>query len=146
MTNIRRAMAVALPAAAALAFSVSPAQAGVGITCTGEANCGTFYYNSGLSGSRTTFTGSGGINGSISDLAGYKFLDSGAGKGTPVKNGAASFYNGSPTPTTIFFNSGYNGACDTVAPYTNANRLANTYNNNAALAFGASGSNCYKFN
>ncbi|MFD5101300.1 hypothetical protein [Streptomyces albidochromogenes] len=104
------------------------------------------YYNSGLTGSRTTFTGSGGINGSISDLAGYKFLDAGAGKGTPVKNGAASFYNGSPTPTTIFFNSNANGSCDTVAPYTNAHRLVNTYNENASFMFGASGSNCYKFN
>lgn len=139
-------MAIALPAAAALAFSVTPAQAGVGIYCTGEANCGTFYYNSGLTGSRTSFTGSGGINGSVYDLAGYKFLDSGAGQGAPVKNGAASFYNGSPTPTSIFFNSYANGPCDTVAPYTNANRLVNTYNENASFLFGTSGSECYKFN
>ncbi|WP_138907512.1 hypothetical protein [Streptomyces chryseus] len=125
---------------------MTPAQASVGIHCTGDASCGTFWYNSGQNGSRTSFTGTGGINGSIKDLAGYKFLDSGAGQGTPVKNGAASFYNGSGAPTTIFYNSGWNGPCDTVAAYTVANQLVNTYNDNASFAFGASGSNCYKFN
>ncbi|QDY77572.1 hypothetical protein [Streptomyces qinzhouensis] len=147
MNAIRRALAVALPVAAVLSFGVTPAQADVGIYCVdSDANCGTFYYNSGLTGSRTTFTGFRGTDGSIWDLASYKFLSSGNGQGLSVKNNAASFYNGSMQSATIFFNSGFEGPCDTVAALTNVNRLANTYNDNASLAFGRYVQNCHIFN
>ncbi|MFG2486396.1 peptidase inhibitor family I36 protein [Streptomyces virginiae] len=151
MRTIRRAMAVALPAAAALAFGVAPAQASSGydIWCNGyHANCGTFYYNSNLTGSRISFTGTNGWEGEISNLSGYTYLESGkAGYGQPVKNNAASFYNGSMQKATVFYNSGFAGACDAVASLTNVNKLNKTYNQNASLGFGSrTGSNCYMFN
>ncbi|MFF4424589.1 hypothetical protein ACFY04_28075 [Streptomyces sp. NPDC001549] len=64
--------AVRMHSDAALAFGVAPARASSGydIWCNGyHANCGTFYYNS--------------------NLSGYTYLESGkAGYGKPVKNNA----------------------------------------------------------
>ncbi|MGW1776817.1 peptidase inhibitor family I36 protein [Streptomyces sp. NPDC002104] len=149
MRALQRTLAVALPVAAAVAFTVTPAQAGgVGIYCNDwDANCGTFYYNSGSDGgSRITFTGRSGWDGEIADLAGYKFLDNGAGKGQNVKNNAGGFYNGSMQKATVFFRSGFVGACDTVPSVSRAYKLVNTYNDNASLGFGSrTGVNCYNF-
>ncbi|MCX4957863.1 peptidase inhibitor family I36 protein [Streptomyces virginiae] len=70
-----------------------------------------------------------------------------AGYGQPVKNNAASFYNGSMQKATVFYNSGFAGACDAVASLTNVYKLNKTYNQNASLGFGSrTGSNCYMFN
>ncbi|MEU9862260.1 peptidase inhibitor family I36 protein [Streptomyces sp. NPDC047971] len=147
MSALRRTLAVALPTAAVLALGVAPAQADVGIYCVdAQANCGHFYYNTGLKGSRTVFTGKSGQMGSISNLAGYTFLSSGAGQGQPVKNNAASFYNASMQVATVFYSSQYNGPCDTVAKLTSANQLVQTYNENASLGFGLIGQNCHMFN
>lgn len=147
MSLLRRSVSIAIPALAALGFGAVPANADVGIYCNNyQDNCGSFYYNSNLSGSRTTFTGAGGQLGSIPDLGPYKFLSSGTGQGQPVKNNAASFYNGSFQITTVFFNSNYGGPCDTFAAHASTNQLRYTYNENASLGFGRSGVNCYKFN
>jgi len=139
-----RALAVAIPTAAAAVLGVAPlAHADAGPYCLdSESNCGVFFYNSDLKGSFTAFRGS-----SVSDLAGYTFLTSGSGKGQAVKNNAASFHNQSIDKiATVFFHSGYSGACDTFAPLTSGDRLHNTYNENASMGFGRSGTNCYKWN
>ncbi|MCX5051291.1 MULTISPECIES: hypothetical protein [unclassified Streptomyces] len=139
-----RALAVAIPATAAAVLGMAPlAHADAGPYCLdSQKNCGVFFYNSGLSGSFTAFRGT-----SVSNLAGYTFLTSGAGKGVAVKNNAASFSNQSiDNIATVFFNSGYSGACDTFAPLTAADRLHNTYNENASMGFARSGTNCYKWN
>lgn len=48
---------------------------------------------------------------------------------------------------TVFYNSGFAGACDAVASLTNVYKLNKTYNQNASLGFGSrTGSNCYMFN
>ncbi|GAA3376106.1 hypothetical protein GCM10020367_46500 [Streptomyces sannanensis] len=135
-------LAVSLPAAAVVVLGVAPqAQADAGTGCSNySTNCGIFYYNTGFQGSRTAFRWD-----SVPDLAGYKFLTSGAGQGLYVKNNAASFYNSSDKLATIFYNSNYGGACDTVAAWADAYQLRNTYNENASLGFGKSGYNCYKF-
>ncbi|MFC8900468.1 hypothetical protein [Streptomyces cinereoruber] len=146
MSLLRRSASIAIPAVLAVGFGVTPAQAEAGISCNNYYdNCGAFYFNSNLSGSYTIFTGLKGQQGSIPDLAPYKFLGNGNGKGQPVKNNAASFYNGSFQITTVFFNSNYGGPCDTFEPHSTAKQLRNTYNDNASLGFGRSGVNCYKF-
>jgi hypothetical protein len=138
------ALAVALPAALAAVLGTAPlAHADAGPYCLNEVkNCGIFFYNSGRTGSFTAFRGS-----SVSNLAGYTFLTSGTGKGQPVKNNAASFNNLSvDNIATVFYNSGYSGACDTFAPLTATDRLHNTYNENASLGFARGGTDCYKWN
>ncbi|MFD6997340.1 hypothetical protein ACFWA5_13900 [Streptomyces mirabilis] len=64
-----------------------------------------------------------------------------------MKNNAASFYNESITSTaTVFYSSGYSGACDTFAALSSTNKLHNTYNENASMGFNRTGVNCYKWN
>ncbi|WP_326773947.1 peptidase inhibitor family I36 protein [Streptomyces sp. NBC_01445] len=135
-------LAVSVPAVAVAVLGMAPqAQADAGQSCLdSESNCGVFYYNSGREGSFTAFRGS-----SVSNLSGYTFLTSGAGKGVAVKNNAASFYNASDQIATVFYSSGYGGACDTFAKFAATDRLHYTYNENASLGFGKSGVNCYKF-
>ncbi|MFF7973631.1 hypothetical protein [Streptomyces sp. NPDC007905] len=137
-------LAVAIPAAVVAVLSTAPlAHADAGPYCLNEEkNCGIFFHNSGRTGSFTAFRGS-----SVSNLAGYTFVTSGAGRGLPVKNNAVSFNNLSvDNIATVFYNNGYSGACDTFAPLTATDRLHNTYNENASLGFARSGTNCYKWN
>ncbi|MFE9497333.1 hypothetical protein [Streptomyces collinus] len=137
-------LAAVIPAAVVAVLSTAPlAHADAGPYCLNEEkNCGIFFYNSGRTGSFTAFRGT-----DVPNLAGYTFLTSGAGKGRPVKNNAASFNNLSvDSIATVFYNSGYSGACDTFAPLTATDRLRNTYNENASLAFARGGTSCYKWN
>ncbi|KOX35755.1 MULTISPECIES: peptidase inhibitor family I36 protein [unclassified Streptomyces] len=147
MSLLRRSASMAIPAVVVIGFGAAPAQADTGLYCDNYYdNCGAFYFNSNTSGSHIVFTGLKGQQGSIPDLAPYKFLGPGNGKGQSVKNNAASFYNGSFQITTVFFNSNYSGPCDSFEPHATAKQLRNTYNENASLGFGRSGVNCYKFN
>ena len=146
MKSTRKALslAMAVPAAAVAVLGMAPmAHAEARETCPTWANdCALFYFNSGMSGSRTAFTDDG-----VSNLAGYTFLSSGAGKGQALKNNAASFWNASPDHiATVFFKSNYGGACDTFAPMASTDRLAKTYNENASFDFSRNGTNCYKWN
>ncbi|MFD9508854.1 peptidase inhibitor family I36 protein [Streptomyces mirabilis] len=117
------------------------ALASSGSGCGGDFNCLRLFYNSNRSGSSTYFWGS-----NVSDLASYTFLTSGTGKGLVVKNNAASALNDSPYPATVFYNSNYGGACDTLTAYAIADRLHNTYNNDASFKLNYSSSACYTFN
>lgn len=107
--------------------------------------CMVFYYNSGLSGSRTAFVGFDHYS-----LDGYKFLSSGTGKGQKVKNNAASAVNLSAYDLNIYYNSNLSGACDSIPPFGDTNsgpndRLQRTYNENASFGYGRYNGNCYKF-
>jgi hypothetical protein len=136
-------LAMAVPAAALVVLGMAPvAHADAATTCPDhEDDCASFYYNSNQGGSWTVFRGDG-----VANLAGYTFLASGTGKGQPVKNNAASFWNMSVNSiATVFFNSNYSGACDTFAPLADTDRLARTYNENASFDFDRNGSNCYKW-
>lgn len=135
--------ALAIPAAAVAVLGMAPmAHAESRENCPDwEKDCAVFYFNSNNQGSHTAFTRDG-----VANLAGYTFLSSGAGKGQPVKNNAASFWNASvDSIATVFFNSNYGGACDTFAPLADADRLARTYNENASFDFDRRGTNCYKW-
>lgn len=95
------------------------------------------YYNSNEQGSVSDFTGS------ISDYGDtqpscYEFKGSGAGQGLCVKNNAASVWNRTSVPVTVYFNSGYRGASQAFAAGAKANLNATLKNENASHRFGDS--------
>lgn len=125
--------------------TASPANADVWVDTDTQTSCDSscvvFYFNSSYGGSRTTVNGSANYDG-ISNLAPYTFLSSGSGQGQALKNNAASAKARNPClgcNATIYFNSGYGGACDqfeaTYSEYQSASQLTATYNNNASVLF-----------
>lgn len=129
MTLIRRATAAvaATILSSALLTGLAPA-ASAGEHdggCDGLELC--LYYNSGQAGAMHDFRYR------ISDFAPYRFLGSGNGSGLSVKNNAASARNRDGYFTArVYFNSGYAGPADDVAPLT-ARNLGDTYNDNASF-------------
>lgn len=104
-----------------------------------DGNCQTgefcLFYNSGQAGSVSDFTTS------IADYGAsqpecYDFKGTGAGKGLCVKNEAASARNLTSGPVTVFFNSNYGGASQTIAAGASVNLNATLKNNNASHRFG----------
>lgn len=122
-----------------LLVTAAPAQAATarnGVCETGEF---CYYFNSDHAGSLSDFSGS------ISDLGAtqpscYDFKSVGNGKGTCVKNHAASVWNRTSGPVTVFFNSGYAGAEQTVAADGKVNLNSALKNQNASHLFGGGGS------
>ncbi|MGW5638615.1 peptidase inhibitor family I36 protein [Streptomyces sp. NPDC003832] len=129
-------------ATAGLVLGTAPqSNASAHLTCPDdEPYCMVFYYNSNFEGSRTLFRGFDHYS-----LDGYKFLGSGAGKGQNVKNNAASARNLAFYNLVIYFNSNLAGACDSMPKLGEAQRLNNTYNDNASFGYGRYDGNCYKF-
>ncbi|GAA3002615.1 peptidase inhibitor family I36 protein [Streptomyces fulvorobeus] len=123
MNRILSSVAAALGAALLVPALATSAQAA---TCSSGTFC--LYYNSGLGGSRLT------LNNSVSDLAGYKFTTDGAGEGQYVKNNAASAWNKTLCPVTVYFRSNYGGPWDSFG-YNQSGNLVNTYNENASVEF-----------
>ncbi len=114
---------------ATLAVS-APAQAASqdGICQSGEF---CLYYNSDRTGSLADFSGS------IADYGGtYKFISAGAGQGQLVKNQAASVRNRTFGNVTVFYNSGYAGSSQTIAPGAAVNLNTTLKNQNASHRFG----------
>lgn len=85
-----------------------------------------FFFNSNYGGSWSDFLSQ------RTNLAGYKFLTNGNGKGQYVKNNAASVSSWRNAAARVHFNSGFTGAYDYVQPYEDRN-LTNTYNENASF-------------
>ncbi|MET7288401.1 hypothetical protein [Streptomyces sp. NPDC005573] len=143
--NIRRAISIsATPLAAAIALviptaGIASASADISCVSAGHDGCLRLSYNSNEEGSQTYF------NTNVSDLAGYTFLTSGSGKGTSVKNNAASAANFSPGIVTIYYNSGYVGACDTLSDWAISDKLHYTYNEDASFRWDYTRSDCYNF-
>ena len=109
----------------------------VGVTATsavaagrdGVLNVGemAFYYNSGCNNSLSDFAAK------KANLAGYKYLSAGAGKGTFVKNNAACAANARASQNMrVYFNSNYMGVNDLI-PAAQYGNLTNTYNENASF-------------
>ncbi|WP_086560512.1 hypothetical protein [Streptomyces africanus] len=153
MQFFKKAAAVGVTTALVSLAGVS--QAGAlsysGSSCEDVRPCLSLYYNSNQQGSHTSFVG----YGDLDSLAGYTFASNSNGKGLPVKNNAASAFFLSKTPdesAIIYFNSNQGGACDWLwaqgGRYSIANRLQNTYNENASLRVkdGEAGRyDCYQF-
>lgn len=94
-------------------------------------NCEThelcLFYNSNVTRSFHDF------NSPVGNFSGYTFLSSGSGRGSTVKNNAASARNKAVLCNArIYYNSNYSGAYDSIKDGTWAN-LSNTYNNNASF-------------
>ena len=125
---------VAVVGAGALVGTV-PAEAATARNGVCESGEFCYYFNSGEHGSISDFSSS------VSNLGDrqpscYEFRGKGSGKGVCVKNNAASVWNRSAKPVTVYFNSGYHGTSQTIAPGHQANLKAALKNNNAAHRFG----------
>lgn len=93
--------------------------------CDGLELC--LYYNSGQRGASHDFRYK------VTSFGSFVFLGHGDGAGRAVKNHAASAWNRDGYFTArVYFNSGYAGPADDVAPLTERN-LGDTYNDNASF-------------
>lgn len=121
---------VALAASGLTALSTGAADAaGRDGVCDGSELC--YYFNSNQAGSLSDFTGD------IDDYGAgqptcYDFKSAGNGKGLCVKNHAASVWNRSAKTVRVYFNSGFKGASQDVAPGAKVNLNATLKNNNAS--------------
>lgn len=102
----------------------------------GICNAGEFcyYYNSNHAGSVSDFTGSIGNYGATQPTC-YEFRGPGAGKGICVKNNAASAWNRSTKPVTVYYNSDYQGTSQTIPAGGKVNLIPALKNNNASHGF-----------
>ncbi len=135
LRSLTRVGVLALVVGAGAAVSVTPAEAAT--ARNGVCNSGEFcyYYNSNQMGSVSDFSGS------VSNLGDsqpscYEFRGKGKGKHVCVKNHAASVWNRSRKPVTVYFNSGYHGTHQTIAPGHRANLKSGLKNENASHRFG----------
>jgi murein DD-endopeptidase MepM/ murein hydrolase activator NlpD len=115
-----------------VAPSAHAAAARDGVCDTGEF---CLYYNSNYAGSVSDFTTSIADYGTTQPSC-YDFNGAGNGKGLCVKNEAASVWNRTSVPVTVFFNSGYRGASQGIAAGAKANLNAELKNENASHQFG----------
>lgn len=122
-------------AATALAPSANAATARNGVCETGEF---CYYYNSNFAGSVSDFTASLGNYGATQPSC-YEFKGTGAGQGTCIKNNAASVWNRSSVPVTVYYNSNYGGPSQVIPAGAKVNLNATLKNNNASHLFGSNG-------
>ncbi len=123
--RIRTLAAVAAAAGVAFVGTALPANAEEKNGKCGDREA-CLYYNGNRDGSLTDYYFP------DKDLAGDKFLSSGAGKGQNVKNNAASAWNRDSTTLRIYYNENYTGPYDSI-PAEGWENLVNTWNDNASL-------------
>lgn len=133
--RVATALAVASAAfAGAVAVAPSAHAAGRNGICESGEFC--YYYNSGIAGSVSDFTGSLGNYGATQPDC-YEFKGAGAGQGRCIKNDAASVWNRTSVPVTVYYNSYYGGASQTIPAGAQVNLNATLKNNNASHQFGS---------
>ena len=98
-----------------------------------------FYYNSNQQGAVSDFSSSVGSYGESQPKC-YEFKGSGKGAGECMKNQAASVANRSDKPVTVYYNSNYQGASQTIPAGESANLSAELKNQNASHLIGDTGS------
>ncbi len=113
----------------------SPAESRDGV-CNDDEFC--LYYNSDQAGSVSDF-GTSVSNYGDSQPSCYDFKGAGNGQGVCVKNNAASVWNRTSKPVTVYFNSGYGGTNQTFAAGAKGNLKAGLKNENASHRIGDSG-------
>lgn len=94
-----------------------------------------YYFLSNETGSLSDFTGSVANYGTTEPTC-FDFKGPGAGQGTCIKNNAESVWNHSSRTVTVFFNSNFGGASQSIAPGARVNLNASLSNNNASHRFG----------
>lgn len=117
-------------------ITAAPAQAATARNGVCESGEFCYYYNSDNAGSVSDFSGS------VPDLGAtqpscYDFKSSGAGQGVCVKNHAASVRNRTAGKVTVYYNSGYGGKSQAIAPGASANLVTGLKNENASHLFAA---------
>ncbi|MEV6207211.1 peptidase inhibitor family I36 protein [Kitasatospora sp. NPDC051914] len=123
--------------------TAAPANAAITVNTNNDcdAQCITFYFNTGYAGSHTTIhSTTTGAGEGVYNLAEYTFLSGGKGQGQSLKNNAASAKAriwGIDSSVTVYYNSGYSGPCDKFHKVEGpaAYQLKNTYNENASVYF-----------
>ncbi|WP_026911923.1 peptidoglycan DD-metalloendopeptidase family protein [Patulibacter minatonensis] len=126
-------VAGSLLGASALAVPSAQAATRDGVCDPGEF---CYFFNSGQQGSVSDFAGSLDVYGTTQPGC-YEYRGPGAGKGQCVKNQAASVWNRSAGPVTVYFNSGYQGASQTFAAGAKGNLKPGLKNENASHRFRA---------
>ncbi|MEW9549765.1 SpoIID/LytB domain-containing protein [Nonomuraea sp. NPDC050783] len=132
---LRRLAAVAAATAvggAALAVAPPASAAARDGVCDSGEFC--YYFNSGNQGSLSDFTTSV-ADYSTTQPTCYDFKGTGAGKGTCIKNAAASAWNRSNKTVRVYYNTGYAGTYQDFAPGTKANLNPTLKNQNASHQF-----------
>ena len=135
-TSLRRiasAASILALSIGALAFPTTAQAAERDGVCDSGEVC--FYHNSNQQGSVSDFTGS--IpNYGDSQPDCYEFKGSGKGKGECLKNDAASVTNNTDHPVTVYYNSNFKGASQTIPAGTSTNLDPALKNNNASHQIG----------
>lgn len=113
--------------------AVQAARALPGTSRNGVCDLGEFcyYYNSGHAGSVSDFFGSV-PNYGTSQPTCYEFRGPGAGRGTCIKNNAASVWNRSVGTVRVYYNSNFSGSFQDLPPGAKVNLLPGLKNNNAS--------------
>lgn len=135
----RMTLVAMMGALISVSFSGAPASAATDRNGSCESGEFCLYYNSNQEGSVSDF------DSSISDYGDeqpscYEFKGDGNGKGLCVKNEAASVWNRTGNPVTVYFNSGYAGPHQTIAAGAKANLNSELKNENASHKLNDSGS------
>jgi surface antigen len=128
--TLAAAVALAVPMVAATATSASAASR------DGACNSGEFcyYYNSDNAGSISDFAGSVSDYGTTQPGC-YDFKGAGNGQGQCIKNNAASVWNRSGKTVRVYYNTGYAGTYQDIAPGAKKNLNSTLKNNNASHKF-----------
>ncbi|GIF15413.1 peptidase inhibitor family I36 protein [Actinoplanes teichomyceticus] len=142
--NIRKSLAVAGVALAAITSVLSGASPASAASRDGVCDSGEFcyYYNSDNEGSISDFTESIDDYGTTQPSC-YEFKGAGNGKGLCVKNNAASVWNRTGKTVVVYYNSNYAGATQSFASGAKGNLNATLKNNNASHQIGGSTSGTY---
>ncbi|MDX8151227.1 peptidase inhibitor family I36 protein [Patulibacter brassicae] len=137
---MHRKLALAGVAGALLGTSLIAAPASQAAARDGVCNAGEFclYFNSNHKGSVSDFKTSISNYGDRQPTC-YEFRGRGNGRGKCVKNEAASVWNRTSKPVTVFFNSGYQGASQRIPARGKVNLNATLKNQNASHRIGGGG-------
>jgi len=135
-TSFKRLLVAAGLTAAAMLSGAAPANADGPVERNGHCEKGEFcyYYNSNHQGSISDFARSVSDYGTTQPDC-YEFKGVGNGRGQCIKNNAASVWNRSSKTVRVYYNSGYSGAYQDIAPGAQRNLNSTLYNENASHAF-----------
>ncbi|WP_106399837.1 peptidase inhibitor family I36 protein [Actinocorallia populi] len=136
LNRIFTAAAATLALGGSVIATATPASAAArdGVCDSGEF---CYYYNSNHAGSLSDFTGSLGDYGTEQPSC-YEFKSAGSGQGLCIKNEAASAWNRSSVTVRVYYNSGYAGSYQDLAPGAKVNLNATLKNQNASHEFNPS--------
>ena len=143
MKLLRKALTVATLALAAATPVLATSTPAFAASRDGVCDSGEFcyYYNSDNAGSISDFTTSIDDYGTTQPDC-YEFKGAGNGQGQCIKNNAASVWNRTGKTVTVYFNTGYAGASQSIAAGFKGNLNATLKNENASHKIGTSGDTC----